>query len=234
LGFSLNNVITAVKYQLDKHKADQLADVHTFLFGKQGRKVSRKKNIRAFSGFPNGLTEAEAEKKIMWLNKKVMNQLKNFALIFDIASSGMAKDALVTSLMDFAADPKVLSTENIKEVLAKKRTIAAGKKEREAEKRKRKVAKSAKAKAKPKSKGKGKKRATVDNSISPPKSARLFHATEVAGGIKVLQTVFSLQLTAPPKMSNSLNRERSGDKSGPGGWGLFWCTCTCVAGVRAC
>ena len=127
-----------VEKYLASHKADELRDLHRFLYGKEGTRNNRKKEIRNFRGFPASMTEQLRERRRDNLSKKPVAVLKAWCSNLGISTAGATKkDEILGAIMKWAANPKAdpdalksfERTEHKKELkktkAAKKRTNAA-------------------------------------------------------------------------------------------------------------
>ncbi|EGD82446.1 hypothetical protein PTSG_03093 [Salpingoeca rosetta] len=97
-----NEVIEAF---LTRHKADQLTEIHRFLYGKPGTRNARKKSIREFRGFPEDMPDMLRQRRRDHLAKKPLKVLKDLCQGLDISVTGK-KDEILDTIMEWASNPK--------------------------------------------------------------------------------------------------------------------------------
>mmetsp|Transcript_15411 Transcript_15411/g.39785 ORF Transcript_15411/g.39785 Transcript_15411/m.39785 type:complete len:442 (-) Transcript_15411:189-1514(-) len=146
-----------VLYWLSVKKSDQLIPIHMAMYGVRGKNKDIKKNIRAFSGYPVAMPEAEKAKRVLGLEKRILPQLKEIATWLDVEVTG-SKGDIVAAIVQFLEKPTSSGRPHPKEVKDKVR----------ARKEKKKAAKA---------RGKGRRRpARPTSEPRPPQSALVLYA----------------------------------------------------------
>lgn len=87
--------------QLKKHSADELKTMHRVLYGHPGKASIVKREIRKFTGFAFKEDSQEFKKKVAFLQKLSLDQLKTIKNVLGLHSGGQSKDAVVTTIMVF-------------------------------------------------------------------------------------------------------------------------------------
>ena len=143
---------------------------HSLFYGTPGKKTEIKKNLRSFSGFPDGTSLDEKASKIIEKKKFwTTSQLKTAAAMFGIERSG-DREALAKRLVEYVAAP---TPKELKGAAAKKKKASAMKAS--------KSSSSSKSKGNGKGKGKGKAAASGKGTrISAPSAYLLFSQSQRA------------------------------------------------------
>lgn len=126
------------------------------MFRTPGKATVIKKNIRAFSGFPEGFDVKKTEELLSRAFAPTLNMVLD---LFDLqrgAGNDGKKEAKVARIMEFMTAPKESGKKNMKAAADEKREKTAEKREKVAAKKEKLAEKKEKAKAK-KDKAKGKK-----------------------------------------------------------------------------
>ena len=140
----------AVEFALSKIKSDDelLKLVHRSMFRTPGKATVIKKNIRAFSGFPEGFDSAKTEDLFNRAFAATLNAVLDlFDLPRGVGEEGK-KESKVARIMAFMAAPKASGKKDMKAAADAKREKAAEKRERLAAKKTKLAEKKDKAKAK--------------------------------------------------------------------------------------
>ncbi|KAJ1370080.1 hypothetical protein KIN20_031729 [Parelaphostrongylus tenuis] len=114
--------IAYVEDQLKKHSGDVLKTMHRVLYGHPGKASTVKREIRKFTGFAFKEDSQEFKKKVAFLHKLSLDQLKTIKSILGLQSGGQSKDAVITTIMVF-----LMKTVDHARRVAKKRRSSAGK-----------------------------------------------------------------------------------------------------------
>ena len=139
-----------VEFALSKIKSDDelLKLVHRSMFRTPGKATVIKKNIRAFSGFPEGFDSAKTEDLFNRAFAATLNAVLDlFDLPRGVGEEGK-KESKVARIMAFMAAPKASGKKDMKAAADAKREKAAEKRERLAAKKTKLAEKKDKAKAK--------------------------------------------------------------------------------------
>lgn len=139
--------IPVVAENISQTKAVDLKPLHYALFIKHGKIATVKKNLRLFSGEPNGKKSSDHEKRMNFLkNKLVTDQLKTLCRILNLESGGGSKQVIVDRLEEFILKP-VDKGGKVRGAIKRKRSkTPAGKKAKKVKTKKEKVIKKKKAK----------------------------------------------------------------------------------------
>lgn len=137
----------AVDFALTKLKGDDelLKIIHRMLYRTPGKATIIKKNIRAFSGFPDDTDRSKPRDLLTRAYGPTLNSLLD---LFDLPrGSGEEgkKEAKIERIMAFLEKPEESGKKNLKEAAAAKREKAAAKREKVAAKKEKAAAKKAKA-----------------------------------------------------------------------------------------
>ena len=127
----------AVEFALSKIKSDDelLKLVHRSMFRTPGKATVIKKNIRAFSGFPEGFDSAKTEDLFNRAFAATLNAVLDlFDLPRGVGEEGK-KESKVARIMAFMAAPKASGKKDMKAAADAKREKAAEKRERLAAKK---------------------------------------------------------------------------------------------------
>ena len=127
----------AVEFALSKIKSDDelLKLVHRSMFRTPGKATVIKKNIRAFSGFPEGFDNAKTEELFTRAFAATLNAVLDlFDLPRGVGEEGK-KESKVARIMAFMEEPKASGKKDMKAAAEAKREKAAEKRERLAAKK---------------------------------------------------------------------------------------------------
>ncbi|KAM7446956.1 hypothetical protein ABFA07_004779 [Porites harrisoni] len=92
-------------YEIGKCAAVELKPLHKLLYGREGRVMEIKKNIRKFNGFAFEKDTKEYESKKQGLDRFTNDGLKRLCEIFDLEKKGIRND-LLEKVMEFLMLPK--------------------------------------------------------------------------------------------------------------------------------
>jgi len=87
---------------------DLLKALHIILYKSPGSKVTRKKDIRAFNGYPPGTDVALLKAKVEANKKWTVSVLKDACVLLGLEKTG-DRDALITRLFDFLVKPHAIA-----------------------------------------------------------------------------------------------------------------------------
>ncbi|XP_027045575.1 protein DEK-like [Pocillopora damicornis] len=97
--------IERTNYELGRSSAGELKPLHKLLYGREGRVMEVKKNIRKFNGFPFEKDSKDYEAKKLGVERFTNDGLKRLCEIFDLEKKGKRND-LLEKVMDFLMSPK--------------------------------------------------------------------------------------------------------------------------------
>ncbi|KAL9980328.1 hypothetical protein ACROYT_G008899 [Oculina patagonica] len=97
--------IERTNYEIGRCNAGELKPLHKLLYGRDGRVLEIKKNIRKFNGFAFEKDSKEYESKKLGVERFTNDGLKRLCEIFDLEKKGNRSD-LLEKVMDFLMSPK--------------------------------------------------------------------------------------------------------------------------------
>lgn len=97
--------IPRIDASISRFKNDDLKLLHRVLFKNPGKSTMIKKNIKKFNGFDFNKDSEEYERKLSFIQKFEVKQLKSICEMLDLEKKG-TKDEIAARVLEFLIEPK--------------------------------------------------------------------------------------------------------------------------------